>query len=129
MVNRRIAQRLMAQLGHVVSLANDGREAVQAVVEQDRFDVILMDIQMPNVDGIAATQTIRKLDDRNRRGIPIIAVTASTLAGDRERCVAAGMNGYVTKPINPKDLCAEVNRLVHAQEQGDLLEETLTPSV
>jgi CheY-like chemotaxis protein len=129
MVNRRIAQRLMAQLGHVVSLANDGREAVQAVVEQDRFDVILMDIQMPNVDGIAATQMIRKLDDRNRRGIPIIAVTASTLAGDRECCVAAGMNGYVTKPINPKDLCAEVNRLVHAQEEGDLLEETLTPSV
>ena len=131
MVNRRIAQRLIEQLGHVVSLANDGREAVQAVVEQDPFDVILMDIQMPNVDGIVATQMIRKLDDRNRKGIPIIAVTASTLAGDREQCVAAGMDGYVTKPINPKDLCGEVDRLVNAQEERVPLEEILTetPSV
>jgi len=117
LVNRRIAQALLERRGHTVSLAVDGQAAVQAVLERDPFDVILMDVQMPGVDGIAATQLIRSLDDVQRSRIPIVAVTASELTGDRERCRAVGMDGYVAKPINAKDLCTEVERIADVERR------------
>ena len=110
-VNRQVAGRLLERRGHLVSQARDGEEALRATIEKDPFDVILMDVQMPVMDGLAAAQAIRSLADPERNGIPIVALTASALAGDRERCLAAGMNGYLAKPLNPGALCAELERV------------------
>ena len=109
-VNQRIAQRLLERRGHKVSVVGDGREALEAVASQDHFDLVLMDVQMPGMDGLEATAAIRKLADPERRATPIVAMTAFAMKGDRERCLAAGMNGYLTKPIDPAGLCASVER-------------------
>jgi CheY-like chemotaxis protein len=103
---------LLEERGHEVVLARDGREAL-AVLEHDRFDVVLMDVQMPVLDGLAATAAIREREarDPSRRRVPIMAVTAFAQRGDRERCLAAGMDDYLTKPIKPDDLAGALNRL------------------
>lgn len=81
----------------VVTVVDNGREAVEQVAEQ-LLDVILMDLQMPVLDGLDATRQIRKMVDKH--DVPIIALTASAMPGDRERCLGVGMNGYVTKPVS-----------------------------
>jgi CheY-like chemotaxis protein len=85
----------------VVTVVDNGREAVEQVAEQP-FDVILMDLQMPVLDGLDATRQIRKMVDKH--DVPIIALTASAMPGDKERCLGVGMNGYVTKPVSKLDL-------------------------
>ncbi|MGE0710542.1 MAG: response regulator [Planctomycetota bacterium] len=102
-VNREVARRLLEQRGHTVVAASDGREGIKAAAEE-RFDVILMDLQMPLVDGFEATAAIRSREARLRRRTPIVALTGHVLAGDRERCLAADMDGYVPKPFRPADL-------------------------
>lgn len=94
-VNQTLAVRLLEKRGYVVSVAGDGRAAV-AALQKDTFDLVLMDIQMPDMDGFEATSAIRKKEERTGRHIPIIAMTAHALEGDQERCVAAGMDGYVS---------------------------------
>jgi CheY-like chemotaxis protein len=89
-----------------VDIVNDGEQAITAV-QARAYDVVLMDIQMPLMDGLAATAGIREL--RNGRTVPIIALTAHALAGDRERCLAAGMNGYLTKPFKAQELFTAVD--------------------
>lgn len=96
-VNRKVAARILDSLGCEVSVAVDGLEAVEAV-QADRYDLVLMDVQMPRMDGYTATSTIRNLP-RPIRDIPIIAMTANALEGDREACLQAGMDGYVAKPV------------------------------
>jgi signal transduction histidine kinase/CheY-like chemotaxis protein len=98
-VNRRIAARMLARLGHEVRTAGTGWEAVQAV-EQEHFDLVLMDCQMPVLDGYQATAQIRQGESKRDRRVPIIAMTAHALAGDRERCLDAGMDGYLAKPLD-----------------------------
>jgi signal transduction histidine kinase/CheY-like chemotaxis protein len=110
LVNQRIAQRLLEKHGHVVVVANNGLEAL-ARYQLARFDIVLMDVQMPEMDGFAATAAIRKLQEANHTRVPIVAVTTHAMKGDRERCLAAGMDGYVTKPIRPTLLFAEIERL------------------
>ncbi|HEX8984872.1 MAG TPA: response regulator [Bryobacteraceae bacterium] len=110
-VNQRLAQRLLQKRGHEVSVAGDGRQALEAATNEGPFDLILMDVQMPGMDGFDATRAIRRLKNPKRRSIPIIAMTAFAMKGDRERCLAAGMNGYVTKPIDPAELCSTIERL------------------
>ncbi|MBN2245059.1 MAG: response regulator [Candidatus Aminicenantes bacterium] len=96
-VNLKLAQRMLEKAGYIVTVALDGEEAVDLFTSNpDRFDMILMDIQMPEIDGREATQKIRKLGFND---IPIIAMTAEAMKGDRERCIKAGMNDYVAKPI------------------------------
>ncbi len=102
-VNQRLATRLLEKEGHRVVVANNGREAV-AAIEEGLFDVVLMDIEMPIMSGLEATATIRKKEMLNGRHVPIIAMTAHAMKGDRERCLAAGMDGYVSKPIQPQEL-------------------------
>jgi CheY-like chemotaxis protein len=102
-VNQRLATRLLEKEGHRVVVANNGREAV-AAVEEELFDVVLMDIEMPIMSGLEATATIREKEMLSGRHIPIIAMTAHAMKGDRERCLAAGMDGYVSKPIQPQEL-------------------------
>ncbi len=101
-VNRRIAVAMLNKAGHRVGVAADGIEAVNAV-HQEEFDVVLMDVQMPNMDGVAATRAIRTLSGDKAR-IPIIAVTANAMAGDREHYLASGFDDYVSKPFAPEEL-------------------------
>ncbi len=109
-VNQKIARRIVEKLGFSVETANNGREAVQAV-ESAHFDVVLMDCQMPELDGFGATEAIRKLG-RERGGIPVIALTANALDEDHKHCLQAGMNDYLTKPIDPDRLGEVLERWV-----------------
>src|SRR5687767_5792203 len=97
-INQKVAIRLLEREGHLVTLAVNGRKALE-LVESRSFDLILMDVQMPEMDGLEATMAIRNRERGTDRHIPIVAVTAYALVGDRERCLEAGMDGYVTKPV------------------------------
>lgn len=113
-INQQVARELLEGAGMRVSIAQNGREAVAMVAEQP-FDAVLMDIQMPEMDGYEATQAIRE-DDRFQ-DIPIIAMTAHALASEREKCLAGGMNDYVTKPIDPDLLFSALIRWVPSPEK------------
>jgi signal transduction histidine kinase/ActR/RegA family two-component response regulator len=105
LVNQKVASKLLEKQGHLVTVVANGRLAVQQF-EKTPFDLILMDVQMPEMDGLEATREIRKIEaDRDTR-IPIIAMTAQTMSGDRDNCFAAGMNGFVSKPIRLPELWA-----------------------
>jgi CheY-like chemotaxis protein len=103
LVNQKVAVNLLEQRGHKVTIANDGQEAV-AVFDSGLFDVVLMDVQMPAMDGFEATAIIREREKKSGTHIPIIAMTAHAMKGDRERCLESGMDGYIAKPIRAKDL-------------------------
>jgi two-component system sensor histidine kinase/response regulator len=103
LVNQKVAVNLLEQRGHRVTVANNGREALDALGSES-FDIVLMDIQMPVMDGFEATATIRHREKKTGAHIPIIALTAHAMKGDRERCLEAGMDGYIAKPIRAKDL-------------------------
>jgi PAS domain S-box-containing protein len=112
-VNQKFAVRAIEKAGHAVVVASNGREALERW-QQDAFDVILMDIQMPEMDGFEATARIRELEQANEAGphIPIIAMTANAMKGDKERCLEAGMDGYVSKPVKRQTLFAEIDRVL-----------------
>ena len=97
-VNQRLVKRLLEKRGHIVEIAGTGRQAV-ALAEQKAFDIILMDVQMPDMDGVETTKNIRKREGAQGKHTPIIALTAHTMRGDRERCLAAGMDTFINKPI------------------------------
>jgi len=102
-INRELAVRLLAKRGHTVVVAENGKQAV-AAVESEEFDVVLMDVQMPEMDGFEATAAIRQAEQLNGKHMPIVAMTAHAMKGDRERCLAAGMDAYVSKPIQFEEL-------------------------
>ena len=102
-INQRVARGLLAKRGHRVTVASTGLEAVEAS-GRESFDVVLMDVQMPTMDGLQAAATIRHRERSTGGRLPIIAMTAHAMKGDRERCLEAGMDGYVTKPIRPGEL-------------------------
>jgi CheY-like chemotaxis protein len=103
LVNQRVAVGFLEMRGHRVVVARNGTEALAALAQQP-FDVVLMDVHMPGMDGIEATAAIREKEKTTGQHLPIIAMTASAMKGDRERCLAAGMDGYVSKPFNAKEL-------------------------
>jgi Response regulator containing a CheY-like receiver domain and a GGDEF domain len=106
-VNRKLALRLLANMGYTADVAEDGLQAI-AALEAKEFDVVLMDVQMPELDGLGATRQIRaRWPDRP---VHIVAMTANAMAGDRDLCLAAGMNDYVSKPIRPPELAAALAR-------------------
>ncbi len=98
-VNQRVATAMLKRRGHQVTIAGNGAEAVRLVSAQD-FDAVFMDVQMPELDGLEATQAIRRAEAGTGRRLPIIAMTAHAMNGDRERCLAAGMDDYLTKPVS-----------------------------
>jgi len=101
--NQKVAVSLLAKQGHSVVVVADGREAIDAI-ERESFDLVLMDIQMPDMDGFEATQRIRERERITNTRIPIIAMTAHAMSGDREKCLAAGMEAYISKPIRWREL-------------------------
>jgi CheY-like chemotaxis protein len=104
-VNQKLAIRLLKQMGLVADVVGDGQAAVDAVASSD-YDLVLMDVQMPELDGLEATRQIRhRWPDRPLR---IVGLTANAMAGDREACLAAGMDDYVSKPIRPEELAAAI---------------------
>jgi two-component system, sensor histidine kinase and response regulator len=110
-VNQKLASRLLEKHGYHVVTASNGKEALERL-ENDYFDLVLMDVQMPEIDGFAATAAIRKKEETTGAHIPIIVMTAHAMQGDKERCLAEGMDGYVAKPINFKELLAAVQAAV-----------------
>jgi len=108
-INQKLARRILERRGHRVTLVADGLQAVNAVAAQD-FDLILMDVQMPVLDGVAATQAIRHAQASSGRRIPIVALTAHALKGERERLLAGGMDDYLAKPFDPDELVRVVER-------------------
>jgi CheY-like chemotaxis protein len=117
-VNRTLAQRLLLKRGFTVSIAVDGKQAI-AAMHNAEFDLILMDIQMPEMDGFEATAEIRKREKLTGRRTPIIALTAHALKEDRERCLAAGMDAYVTKPIRPAELFGAIQNVLQSSAAQD----------
>ena len=127
LINQTLAINLLETRGHRVTLASNGIEAVAAFKKGD-FDLILMDIQMPEMDGFEATREIRKLETGNPQqspkpiqssiySIPIIAMTAHAMTGDREKCIDAGMDDYVSKPIKPEALYSVINKVARKSEE------------
>ena len=103
LVSQRVTQRLVRKLGYASKVVSNGQEAVDAF-KLEKFDLILMDCQMPVMDGYASSREIRKIESQQEGHIPIVAVTAHTLEGNRERCFEAGMDDYITKPVKLDDL-------------------------
>jgi PAS domain S-box-containing protein len=110
-VNQVLTVRLLEKRGYVVSVAGDGRQALRALEKED-FDLVLMDIQMPEMDGFETTAAIRERERSTHRHTPIIAMTANALKGDEERCLSAGMDAYVSKPIRTNDLFATIEKVL-----------------
>jgi CheY-like chemotaxis protein len=100
--------------GWGVTAVEDGHQALE-MLKNNEFDLVLMDIQMPEMDGFEATRTIRLQENRSDRHLPIIAMTAYAVKGDREKCLEAGMDGYVSKPISPDQLRAEIETVLRRQ--------------
>jgi two-component system sensor histidine kinase/response regulator len=102
-VNQRLASRMLEKRGHRVVVSSNGREAVETLAKE-RFDLVLMDVQMPEMDGFEATIAIRDKEAASGTRLPIVALTAHAMKGDKERCLAAGMDAYLAKPIRPEEL-------------------------
>ena len=114
-VNQKLAVRLLEKRGHSVKVVGNGKEAV-AALEAEAFDVVLMDVQMPEMDGLEATAAIRAREKASGERVPIVALTAHAMKGDREQCMAVGMDGYVSKPLQPGELFDTIERLAAGDE-------------
>ena len=110
-VNQKFAQRLLEKSGFNVDVAANGREVLEAI-ERIKYDLVLMDVQMPEMDGLETTARIREREKESGRRLPVIALTANAVKGDRERCLAAGMDEYITKPIKRTHLLRVIQELV-----------------
>jgi PAS domain S-box-containing protein len=116
-VNQKLAVRLLEKRGHSIHVVANGKEALQAL-EQQPFDLVLMDVQMPEMDGFETTEIIRQRERDSGRHVPILAMTAYAMKGDREKCLAAGMDDYVCKPIQPRELWEAIDRLTQTTAEA-----------
>jgi PAS domain S-box-containing protein len=123
LVNQRLMSRILQKMGHTVVTANDGSEALSLLSKQP-FDFIAMDMQMPVMDGLETTRKIRVLE-KNGRHIPIMAITANAFEDDRRRCLEAGMDGYVVKPVSAQALASEMSRILSALKPEQAAPESL----
>ena len=120
-VNQKIAVRMIEKAGFQTDVAANGKEALKAL-ESFQYDIVLMDVQMPEMDGLEATRRIRNPESRVlKRNIPIIAMTAHAMHGDRELCLAAGMNDYTSKPIQPQDLFNKIEKFISISADSETI--------
>jgi CheY-like chemotaxis protein len=112
-VNQKLAVRVLEKRGHTVVVAETGTAALETS-EKQSFDLVLMDVQMPEMDGLEATVAIRKREKKSGKHVPIVAMTANAMIGDKERCLEAGMDGYVSKPLQIKELFEVIEECVSA---------------
>ena len=110
-VNQAVATRLLEKRGHEVTVAGNGREALEAL-EKQTPDLVLMDVQMPEMDGLQATAAIRNVELKSGKHVPIIAMTAHAMAGDKDRCLDSGMDGYISKPLRAEDLFSAIEAVL-----------------
>ena len=116
-INQRVARALLEKRGHQVAVATTGKQVLAMIAEQ-QFDVILMDVQMPELDGLEAAAAIRAAEAGTTRHLPIIAMTAHAMKGDAEHCIAAGMDAYVSKPVSQEVLFAALTKVVSGAATG-----------
>jgi CheY-like chemotaxis protein len=117
-VNQEVAVGLLEMRGHSVLAASNGKETL-AALENNTFDVVLMDLEMPEMDGVETTAAIRERERREGGHVPIVAMTAHALAGCRDRCLEAGMDDYITKPINPDELFRALEAIATTARAAD----------
>ncbi|MFQ6109766.1 MAG: response regulator, partial [Candidatus Aminicenantales bacterium] len=110
-VNQKVVCYMLEKQGHQVASAHNGEEVLEAL-EKDIFDLILMDVQMPKMNGFEATTAIREKEEQTGSHIPIIALTAHAMKGDREKCIETGMDDYISKPVKPEELFRAIERVV-----------------
>jgi signal transduction histidine kinase/CheY-like chemotaxis protein/CHASE3 domain sensor protein len=122
LVNQKFALRLLEGAGHKVTLAQNGRQATELHASKGPFDLILMDVQMPEMDGLEATRAIRSSEAASGSHIPIIAMTANAMSGDRQMCIDAGMDGYVAKPVKREVMFAEISRILKESRNGTIVQ-------
>ena len=127
LINQKVARGLLEKRGHQVVIANNGQEAVEAV-EQEAFDLVLMDVMMPEMDGFEATAAIREKEKTTGKHMHIIAMTAHALKGDRERCLQAGMDAYLSKPVQPKALYEVIEGMAAASSVENESSSDASPS-
>lgn len=122
-MNQKLAVRLLEKQGHYVAVAASGQQALDLLFPgnsaKPAFDLVLMDVQMPDMDGLEATASIRKHEKNTGQRVPIIALTAYAMKGDRERCLSSGMDGYISKPIRPDELYAAINAVRSSKPSAD----------
>jgi two-component system sensor histidine kinase/response regulator len=121
-INQKLASRTLENRGHSVTIAHNGREVLAALAAQ-RFDVVLMDVQMPEIDGFEATAELRKREFASGGHTPIVAMTAHAMKGDRERCLSAGMDEYICKPVRPAELFAAIEKVTFSESSNSAREE------
>jgi len=129
LVNQKVVLAILRKKGYQIDVANDGREALDKLDRQAPYDLILMDVQMPVLDGLEATRAIRR--EPKWEKIPIIAMTAHAMNGDRERCLQAGMDAYISKPVQPAHLVATIEKHLNSRAEkaapaGNPIERMLT---
>jgi two-component system sensor histidine kinase/response regulator len=122
-VNQRLALEILSRRGHRVTVADNGLQALERLTGRT-FDVVLMDVQMPEMNGLEATRAIRDIECGTGRHVPIVAMTAHAMSGDRERCLEAGMDDYLTKPIRAEALVTYVERLTMSENTKPSIEQT-----
>jgi two-component system, sensor histidine kinase and response regulator len=121
-VNQRLAMKILERLGHKVQVVNNGREALGRS-QAEEFDLILMDVQMPEMDGLEATTAIRAAESGTGKHVPIVAMTAHAMKGDREKCLSAGMDGYLSKPIRIDELKRAMSEVKKTENMGQSSEQ------
>ena len=126
-VNRRVVTALLSKRRHIVTEVVNGREAVEAIATQE-IDLVLMDVQMPEMDGLEATAAIRRMEQGGPARVPIIALTAHAMKGDRERCLAAGMDGYLSKPVNAVEMFELIESLSACETTGGTRQTASAPA-
>lgn len=117
-INQRIAHAMLSRRGYALTLVSNGAEAIRAL-EQEHFDLLILDCLMPGLDGFATARRIREAKGSLDSGIPILAITALAAEGDRDKCLQAGMDDYISKPYRAETLFARIEALLHGQGPGD----------
>lgn len=126
-INQKVAVRLLEKRGHTVKVAENGLKALE-MLELQRFDLVLMDMQMPEMDGVEATRVIRKRERTTGTHIPIIAMTANAMVGDKENCLQAGMDDYLSKPLSSKELYAMIENM-QSRDTRNPIERSSSPKI